>query len=128
MYSILEKLIRSKNDISLKKLETIKSFFTTITTNRNQILLQYDQVCKDYYFINKGCIRLFTTTKDGIDHSRYFAFEGNFATAFPVLLTKSLHMNICKQLKNQTCFVFQGRTFIIWLKRYLSFQRFILKF
>ncbi|MNU25488.1 Cyclic nucleotide-binding domain protein [compost metagenome] len=83
MYSILEKLIRSKNDISLKKLETIKSFFTPITTNRNQILLQYDQVCKDYYFINKGCIRLFTTTKDGIDHSRYFAFEGNFATALP---------------------------------------------
>jgi len=83
MYSILEKFIRSKNDISLKKIETIKSFFKPITTKRNEILLQYDEICKYYYFINKGCIRLFTITKDGTDSSRYFAFEGNFATALP---------------------------------------------
>ena len=83
MYSLLEKFILSKSDISPEKLEKITSFFIPVTTNRNEILLQYDQVCKYYYFINKGCIRLFTTTKDGADSSRYFAFEGNFATALP---------------------------------------------
>lgn len=83
MYSLLEKFIRSKSDISTEKLEKIKSYFSLVTTNRNEILVQYDQVCKYYYFINKGCIRLFTTTKEGADSSRYFAFEGNFATALP---------------------------------------------
>jgi len=83
MYSILEKFIRSKGDISLQEMETVKSFFTKLTTERNEILIQYDQVCRYYYFINKGCIRLFTTTKDGADTSRYFAFEGSFATALP---------------------------------------------
>lgn len=83
MYSILEKFILSKNDISPEKLEKITSCFIPVKTKRKEILLQYDQVCKHYYFINKGCIRLFTTTKDGTDNSRYFAFEGNFATALP---------------------------------------------
>lgn len=83
MYSILEKFICSKGDISRQKLEVIKSLFTPLKTKRNEILIQYDEVCKNYYFINKGCIRLFTTTKEGTDISRYFAFEGNFATALP---------------------------------------------
>lgn len=83
MYSILEKFIRCKGEISTQKMEIITSCFEPVTTRRNEILLQYDEVCKCYYFINKGCIRLFTTTKEGTDSSRYFAFEGNFATALP---------------------------------------------
>lgn len=83
MYSILEKFIISKGEISPVKLELITSCFKLLKTKRNEILIEYDQVCKYYYFINSGCIRLFTSTKDGSDNSRYFAFEGNFATALP---------------------------------------------
>ncbi|KQT27615.1 cAMP-binding protein [Chryseobacterium sp. Leaf405] len=83
MYSILEKFIVSKGEISPARLERIKSCFKLLKTKRNEILIEYDQVCKYYYFINSGCIRLFTSTKDGSDSSRYFAFEGNFATALP---------------------------------------------
>ena len=83
MYSTLEKFIQSKTDIDNKTFEEISSYFRLIVTKRNEILLRYDQVCNYYYFINKGCIRLFTTTKDGKENSRYFAFEGSFATALP---------------------------------------------
>jgi len=83
MYSILEKFILSKGDISPAKLDIITSHFKLLKTKRNEILIEYDQICKYYYFINHGCIRLFTTTKDGLDISRYFAFDGNFATALP---------------------------------------------
>ena len=83
MYQTLEKFIKSKTEIDEVTLNKICSCFTLIKTKRNEILLNYDQICNHYYFINKGCIRLFTTTKDGAEHSRYFAFEGNFATALP---------------------------------------------
>lgn len=83
MYAALEKFIKSKTNIDVKTLEKICSYFTLIKTNRNDILLHYDQVCKHYYFINKGCIRLYTTSADGNENSRYFAFEGSFATALP---------------------------------------------
>ena len=83
MYQKLETFIKSKTEIDEATLKKICSHFILITTKRNEILLNYDQVSNHYYFINKGCIRLFTTDKYGAEHSRYFAFEGNFATALP---------------------------------------------
>lgn len=83
MFATLEKFIKSKTDIDAKTLEEIYSYFSLIKTKKNEILLDYDQISKQYYFINKGCIRLFTIGKEGNENSRYFAFEGNFATALP---------------------------------------------
>lgn len=83
MYQILEKFITSRTEISAETLKEICSYFHPISTKRNEILLQYNEISNHYYFINKGCIRLFTITEDGLEHSRYFAFEGNFATALP---------------------------------------------
>ena len=83
MYQTLQDFIKSKTEIDEINLEKICSYFTLVKTKRNDILLDYDQVCNHYYFINKGAIRLFTIAKDGTENSRYFAFEGNFATALP---------------------------------------------
>lgn len=83
MYVTLKKIINRKTNIDEETLTKICSYFKLIHTKRNEILLNYDQVCNHYYFINKGCIRLFTYSKDGSENSRYFAFEGNFATALP---------------------------------------------
>lgn len=83
MYSTLKKFIRSKTDIEEEKLDEVCSHFKLIKTRRNEILLSFDEVCKHYYFVNKGCIRLFTNTTEGNEITRYLAFEGNFATALP---------------------------------------------
>ena len=83
MYKILENFIRSKAEIDPNSLKKICSYFSIVKTKRNEILLNYDEICQNYYFVNKGAIRLFTTTKEGLEISRYFAFEGNFATALP---------------------------------------------
>ncbi len=83
MYQILEKFIKDKTEIDKEMLAKICANFTLIKTKRNEILLDYNEVSKHYYFINKGCIRLFTISKSGDENSRYFAFEGNFVTALP---------------------------------------------
>lgn len=83
MYHILKKFIIDKTEISAETLTEICSCFHKLDTKRNEILLNYNEISDRYYFINKGCIRLFTISKDGLEHSRYFAFDGNFATALP---------------------------------------------
>lgn len=83
MYSTLQKFIKSKTDIDDRALLKISSCFRLVKTKRKEILLNYDQVCGHYYFINKGCVRLFTVSEEGNESSRYFAFEGNFVTALP---------------------------------------------
>ena len=83
MHTILKNFIQRKTDCDNQTIEEIASYFALIKTKRNQILLNFDQVANQYYFVNKGCIRIFTTTKDGLEISRYFAFEGTFVTALP---------------------------------------------
>lgn len=83
MYSKLEQFLQKREVVDTETIAYICSHFSLLKTKRNQILLDYDQVSQHYYFINKGCIRLFTTAKNGDENSRYFAFEGNFVTALP---------------------------------------------
>ncbi|MGY3053398.1 CRP-like cAMP-binding protein [Pedobacter sp. UYEF25] len=83
MYASLKNFLKSKTSFNEDKLDEICAFFTLLKTKRNQILLSYEQTCKYYYFVNKGCVRLYTLTPDGNESSRYFAFEGNFVTALP---------------------------------------------
>ncbi len=90
MYATLEKFITSRFKVDAQTLNTIFSCFNLIKTNRNEILLDYNQVASHYYFINKGCIRLFTIAKDGSENSRYFAFEGNFVTALPSFIDQKI--------------------------------------
>lgn len=123
MYSLLEKFILSKSDISPEKLEKITSFFIPVTTNRNEILLQYDQVCKYYYFINKGCIRLFTTTKDGADSSRFFAFEGNFATALPSFIDQKPAQEYLQTIEKSELLCITRRDFYYLVKTVPEFAK-----
>jgi CRP-like cAMP-binding protein len=83
MYKLLESYIRKRSAITDDKLQLICACFKPIKTKRNEILLSFDQVCQHYYFVNKGCLRLFTINDEGVESSRYFAFEGMFGTALP---------------------------------------------
>ncbi len=87
-----EKLVqyfKSRTNIDEKTLDYISSHFEKVKAKRNEYLLKQGQVCKHYYFVNKGCLRLFTTNNDGIETTRYFAFEGAFGTALPSLIDQT---------------------------------------
>ena len=83
MYSLLKNYIKRETSISEEHLDLICSYFKKVETKRNEIIIGFDDVCSNYYFINKGCIRLYTINSDGTENSRYFAFEGMLCTALP---------------------------------------------
>ncbi|WP_018478882.1 Crp/Fnr family transcriptional regulator [Pontibacter roseus] len=89
MYSLLKDFIQSRKSIDEASLELICSKFEPIKTKRNELLLNYSEVCRHYYFVNKGCIRLYTINKEGIETTRFFAFEGGFGTALPSLIEQA---------------------------------------
>lgn len=80
---------KSRTTIDEPTLELIGSYFTVIKTKRNQILLREGEICKEYYFVNKGCLRLFTYNSEGVETTRYFAFEGAFGTALPSFIQQT---------------------------------------
>jgi CRP-like cAMP-binding protein len=89
MYEKLEQYFKSRTIIDQPTLDHIVEHFTPIKTKRNELLLKEGDICKHYYFVNKGCLRLFTINKEGIETTRYFAFEGAFGTALPSLINQA---------------------------------------
>ena len=85
----LRQYFKNRTIIDEPTLGHICSHFTLLKTKRNQILLREGEICKDYYFVNKGCLRLFTYNNEGIETTRYFAFEGAFGTALPSLIQQT---------------------------------------
>ena len=82
-YQPISSYLMGRYEIDQEKLQRILSCFQPIKVSRKQVLLNYNEVCRTYYFINTGSLRLFTVNNAGMETSRYFAFEGMFATALP---------------------------------------------
>ncbi|PAM95190.1 cAMP-binding protein [Flavobacterium sp. IR1] len=88
MYTQLEKYLKTKIEIDDKTLSFICSYFTIKKTKRNEFLLKEKEICKHFYFVNKGCIRLFNINNNGEEGTRYFHFEDSFGTALPSLINQ----------------------------------------
>jgi len=89
MFDLLSYL-KNRSRISEETLSIICSRFTVVKAQRNEILINSDEVCKGYYFVNDGCLRLFTYNIDGNETTRFFGFKGGFCTALPSFIEQSL--------------------------------------
>ena len=86
MFSLLQAYFAERTQIDEATFLHVASYFKVIKTKRNEILLMKGERSKCYYFVNHGCIRLFTVNEDGQEATRYFAFEGAFGGALPSLI------------------------------------------
>lgn len=86
MFKLLEHYIKSVTAIDQSSMDLIFSKFILVKYRRNQILVNYDEVCKHHYFVNKGGVGVYTINSEGVETTRYFAFQGEFGTALPSLI------------------------------------------
>lgn len=89
MFNLLERYISSRTDVAEETLRFICRHFKLVRARRNEILLDFDAVCGGYYFVNEGCLRLFTYNTDGLETTRFFGFKGEFCTALPSFIEQS---------------------------------------
>lgn len=82
-FTLLKSYINKRSNISEETLNSICSQFNLIEVRRNDILVEFDEICNGYYFVNNGCLRLFTYSSDGNEITRHFGFKGGFCTALP---------------------------------------------
>ncbi len=61
--------------IDKKDLESIASFFMPVKAKKKENLVTEGLHCKNYYFVVKGCMRLFFTTESGTEQTIQFALE-----------------------------------------------------
>jgi len=88
MYKQFEQFLKERTSLDNQSLQDIASCFRRIETRRNEILCSVGQICRNFYFINKGCLRLYEIDSKGNEVTAYFAFEDSIFTALPSFITQ----------------------------------------
>jgi len=100
MHSLLKRYIRANLSIEAEQLDEVVKLFKPQSVKRNTILLSAGDVCKELYFVNKGCIRTYYINKQGKQHTRYIAFDGIIGTALSSFITKKPSFEFVDVLEN----------------------------
>lgn len=87
-YLQLKKYLQEKTTLTDIDIEKIIAHFDFKKAKRKEFLEQEGQVCKHFYFLTKGCLRLYEIDKKGNDVTAFFALEENFFTALPSFITQ----------------------------------------
>ncbi|NAY93475.1 cyclic nucleotide-binding domain-containing protein [Muricauda sp. JGD-17] len=81
MFTELENYIKSVDAVDQKTLDEITSRFKPVQTVRNEMLCNIGQVCNHFYFIKRGCLRLYEIDEKGNEITGYFALEESIISA-----------------------------------------------
>lgn len=78
MKSALAKFFEQYGKISEEGIQELNSKLIPQSVRKGEVLLTYGQICKDIYFVTKGCLRLYYIA-DGVETTVWFSFEKNSA-------------------------------------------------
>ncbi len=81
MYKQLEYYLKKRASFDNESLSYICKHFKKVTTKRNEVLCSIGQTCKHFYFINKGCLRMYEIDNKGNEVTGYFALEDSIMSA-----------------------------------------------
>lgn len=77
----LKIMLKMFADFEEHELEKISGCFKPKSFKKNGILLHEGNVCKEFYFINTGCVRTFFIDKNGHEKIRYVMLDNHMGTA-----------------------------------------------
>ena len=75
MIDVLKQHIISRLGNDVEHLDTVLNYFTPLQIDRNEFILQQGQVCKQVYFVAKGCLQVFVYDSDMNETTRDIVTE-----------------------------------------------------
>ncbi|MFK5982228.1 MAG: Crp/Fnr family transcriptional regulator [Flavobacteriaceae bacterium] len=111
MYKQLEQYIKEKVSVDKKTLEQITSHFKLIKTDRNEMLCNIGQTCNHFYFINKGCLRMYEIDIKGNEVTAYFALEDSIMSAITSFVLEKPSRDYLVSLESSELLVINRKDF-----------------
>ncbi|WP_416440418.1 Crp/Fnr family transcriptional regulator [Phnomibacter sp. MR] len=87
MSASLRDYIESIVSVTDEEFDQILSCFVPMTVAKGEVLLQQENVCHYFYFVESGAIRMYTIRESGEESTRYINTEGQFGTALVSFMT-----------------------------------------
>jgi CRP-like cAMP-binding protein len=69
-------------------LDEVLNCFESRSVSKNEILLNAGDICKEFYFINAGCLRTYFIIKKGDEKTRYLMMEPSIGTALASFISQ----------------------------------------
>ncbi|WP_289023980.1 Crp/Fnr family transcriptional regulator [uncultured Salegentibacter sp.] len=123
MYQKFKEYLQNITSLKETDIDYIAGFFSFKTAKRNEILVDCAQVCTDFYFINKGMMRIYTLNSEGIETSRFFAFEEMFCTALPSFIDQKPAGEYLQCLEKSELLVCKRQDFYKLIKQFPELDR-----
>jgi CRP-like cAMP-binding protein len=111
MAGTLKAYLRKNTNLIEADIEKVVMCFKLKVFNRGTILLSQGEVCRDLYFINRGCIRTYYLTKQGHEKTRYIAFNGSVATVISSFITQLPSFEFADVLEKSEVYVISHADF-----------------
>jgi CRP-like cAMP-binding protein len=80
MIEVLHNHITNRLGNDIDNLDKVLSMFKHIKTKRNEQLLQQGEVCKNVYFVAKGCLQVYVFDKEANETTRDIVLEDNWCS------------------------------------------------
>lgn len=82
MYPTLINHIRNYIELDEDQIQIIYKYFRRLNLKNKEYLLEEGQICKSYFFIEKGCARMFFYRDKGAEQITQFAMENWWITDY----------------------------------------------
>jgi len=76
MHNNLFHHIRTIIDLSESEISVLNKYVKLYHLKKKEFLLQQGKVCKQLYFVEKGCLRMYFINKKGVEQIAQFALDG----------------------------------------------------
>lgn len=96
----LQCLLKTFADFDERELDVICRAFKYKKVNKNALLLNQGEICKEVYYVTKGCIRTFFITKQGSEKTRLINLEGSIGTAFSSFVNQTSSFEMIETIED----------------------------
>lgn len=123
----LRHLIQLFSAFGPEELEHVIDCFHDRSVKKNEILVAAGDICKEFYFINKGCLRTFFITKQGHEKTRYLMMEPSIGTALTSFISQKPSFEFIDALEETEILAIDHRDFFRLADQFPPWKSFYLK-
>ena len=83
-----------------EEVTAIESHFQTKNIEKGQCIIRENEICRNLFFIEEGCLRIYCLKDDGQEWTRYVAFENEFVSIIPSFINQSPSRSYLESLES----------------------------
>lgn len=114
--------LHETTQLTEEEIKDIAIFFKPIQAKRNKVLVGLGHTCQHFYFINKGCLRVYGFDKKGNEVTSKFSFADNLITTLTSFIDQKPSRDCLVSLENSEILQIDRASFFTLTEKYPAFK------